>query len=198
MIVEGESASNVAERLGIPRSTLRDAVARFQADPATLKAISDQTLGIHAAIAHRAAGKLYDDVDSLPYDLLIRAYGVASDKLAAHLGVGRDRDAAAAAPESAAHALSLLADALQGRELTLSVRALASDAAGQGRDEPDRADQSGGTAGRGNAAQGNAGQGSASPAPLLPAHGGPAAAALELEPADAEGPLEPGPPHPTD
>lgn len=127
VLVEGESKGSVARSLGIPRTTLHVAVEKARLDPDAVKELSSLTMGVHAAIAHRAAGRLYERVEELPDDLLIRAYGVASDKLAAHLGVGREAQGSGS-PEAMGKALAMLADALQGREVTLSVRDLSPDA----------------------------------------------------------------------
>lgn len=117
---QGVPILEASQRVGLPETTLRDAVARLAAEPEKIKEAADRLAAAHVTIALRAAERVHDRLDSLPDDLIMRAYGIASDKVAVHQGWHRGTEGAAGS--SAAEALAKLADALQGRTLDVSVR----------------------------------------------------------------------------
>jgi predicted DNA-binding protein (UPF0251 family) len=121
---EGMSQRKAASLLDIPRKTLQYAIERYSTDPAALKALGEQAATLHLAILAKAGQLVHDGLEAAPYEHQLRAYGIASDKAAAYLGIGRTQDAQGT-PEAAAKALALLADALSGRTLEISVRDLA-------------------------------------------------------------------------
>jgi hypothetical protein len=115
---EGLPVTRAADLVGVAETTLRVHIQRLSADPAAVKEAADSLAAAHVTIATAAADRVFSRLDSLPDDLLIRAYGIASDKVAVHQGWGRDRDHATTA--NAADALAKLADAIAGGG-TLSV-----------------------------------------------------------------------------
>lgn len=119
---QGVPILEASRRVQLPESTLRDAVAKLATEPEKIKEAADRLAAAHVTIAMRAAERLHSRLDDLPDDLVMRAYGIASDKVATHQGWGRDAGSHSGAV-NAAEALARLADALSGKTLTVTVEA---------------------------------------------------------------------------
>lgn len=127
VVFEGDTVTNAANLLDIPRTTLRDAITRYTADPAALNELGRQGSTLHLAVMAKAGELVFDGLEAAPYAEQLRAYGIASDKAALYLGIGKDGNASGGDGQSQARSLALLVDALSGREVTVSVRDLAQD-----------------------------------------------------------------------
>lgn len=136
MVLSGEmNLSKAAELLDIPLSTLHRHVNRFAQDPEATRRIATEAGSVHLAVLHRAAAKVYDGLEHADFDQALKAYSVSSDKAALYLGLGGGGAAIGAEGLSGARSLSLLVQALEGREVTVSVRDLSQDDAnGQPKD----------------------------------------------------------------
>lgn len=119
ILEQGVPLRAAAAAVGLPPTTLHDAVAALAEQPERIKEAADRLAAAHVTIALRAAARVADRLDSLPDDLTLRAYGIASDKVAVHQGWSRGAETSASV--NAAEALAKLADALTGKTLTVSV-----------------------------------------------------------------------------
>lgn len=137
MVLEGGSSWRQATAAtDVSMGSLATAIERVSKDPERLKEASQNLAASHLVVAQKAVERIHGKIDQLPDDLLIRAYGVASDKAALYLGIGKDGTGASGGDGlSGARSLSLLVQALEGREVTVSVRDLSQDdASGQPKD----------------------------------------------------------------
>lgn len=119
VLEHGLGVLEASRTVGLPETTLRSAVEKLAAEPEKIKEAADRLAAAHVTIALRAAARVADRLDSLPDDLALRAYGIASDKVAVHQGWSRGAETSASI--NAAEALAKLADALTGKTLTVSV-----------------------------------------------------------------------------
>lgn len=120
-IAAGGSIEGAALRVGVPPTTLRRwHHAAYAADPDAVKRLEETVLAQALEIATTAGVELAQRVPRLDDGKLIAAWGTATDKVALKQGWARGGDPHGSALP-AAEALARLAEALEGRSLTVTV-----------------------------------------------------------------------------